>query len=149
MKTAETMATVRFEGRDIPMPEAIASSDELLKQALVPHLGAEIANASISRETKDERMIVTLVKRAGPKGNRLLEALIAAPEAVNPALGLGWMVKWNDARGSLQLPQLIDLQPAIEEAIKVCDLEDRHTSRAVASLKKADATTASHLIEGF
>ena len=149
MTPAEKMATVRFEGRDIPMPETIAASDELLKQALVPHLGAEIANATISRTTTDERMIVTLVKRAGPKGSHLLDALIAAPEAINPALGLGWMVKWNDARGTLQLPQLIDLQPALEEAIRACDLEDRHTSRAVASLTKADPTTASLLIEGF
>lgn len=149
MTTAEKMATVRFEGRTIPMPETIAASDELLKQALVPHLGAEIANASISRETRDEQMIVTLVKRAGPKGGRLLEALIEAPESINPALGLGWMVKWNDARGTLQLPQLIDLQPAIEAAIKVCDQEERHTQRSISSLTKADASVAPLLIEGF
>ena len=149
MNTAEKMATVRFEGRDIPMPETIASSDDLLKQALVPHLGAEIANASISRETKDDHMVVTLVKRAGPKGNRALESLIGSPEMVNPALGLGWMLKWNDARGSLQLADLLDLQPAIEKAITVCDCEERHTSRALSRLREADATVASQLIEGF
>src|SRR5450755_1175304 len=102
-KDISAMATVKFEGREIPMDDAIAGNDELLKQALLPHLGAEIANATISRENKEgQPMIITLVKKAGPKGSEVLDALIRAPERVNPVFALAWMIKWNEARDTMQ-----------------------------------------------
>ncbi|GCE32108.1 hypothetical protein KDA_75920 [Dictyobacter alpinus] len=144
------MATVKFEGRAIPMDDAIAGNDELLKQALLPHLGPEIANATVSREQKEgQAMVVTLVKKAGPKGSKVLDALIKAPEQVNPVFGLAWMIQWNEARGTIHFLDVMDLQPAIEAALQVGEHEEKHTSRAVNRLKKADPAISHQIIVGF
>ncbi len=94
-------------------------------------------------------MIVTLVKKAGPKGNAVLEALIRAPEQINPVFGLAWMLKWNEARESLQLLDLLDLQPAIEASLQRGEQEERHTRRAIGLLKKADAAASHQIVVGF
>ena len=144
------MAIVKFEGREIPMDDTIAGNDELLRQALIPHLGAEIANATINRENKEgQPMVVTLVKKAGPKGSGVLDALIKAPEQVNPVFGLAWMIQWNEARGKMQFLDVLDLQPAIEAALQVGEKEEKHTSRAVSQLKKADPAVLHQIIVGF
>ena len=63
------MATIKLEGQEIQLPDAIAQNDEQLKQALTPFY-PEMANADIRRETnsKTGQLTVSLVKRAGPKG---------------------------------------------------------------------------------
>lgn len=144
------MAMVIFEGRTIPLDDAIAGDNELLKLALIPHLGAEIANATISRENKEgQPMRVTLVKKAGPKGNTALEALKQAPEHINPVFGLAWKIRQEEAREGLLLLDLLDLQPAIEKALQQGEREEQHTSRAVRLLKKADAAPSRQIIIGF
>lgn len=63
------MATIKLEGQEIQLPDAIAQNDEQLKLALTPFY-PEMANADIRRETnpKTGQLTVSLVKRAGPKG---------------------------------------------------------------------------------
>jgi hypothetical protein len=144
------MAIIKFEGREIPMDETIAGNDELLKQALIPHLGAEIANATINRQQAEgQPMTVTLVKKAGPKGSEVLDWLIRAPEQVNPVFGLAWMIKLQEARNPLQILDVQDLQPAIEAALRTGEQEEKHTSRALSFLKKADAAVSQQIVVGF
>jgi hypothetical protein len=144
------MALVKIEGREISLDDTIAGNDDLLKQALLPHL-AEVANATISREQKDGQMVVTLVKRAGPKGmHSVLAALYQVPEEVNPVFGLAWMIQWNEARHTMEFTHLMDLQPAIESAIKCGEGEEQHTSRALTHLKAATPIASRQLmIVGF
>ena len=62
-----TSATVKIEGQEFPLDVAIAADDHLLKAALSPHYPS-IKNAQISRETRDGRMMVSIVKKAEHKG---------------------------------------------------------------------------------
>ena len=55
------------EGQDVPLPADIAASDDLIRKALSPFY-PDVANAEIKRETKDGASVITVVKRAGPKG---------------------------------------------------------------------------------
>jgi hypothetical protein len=147
------MATVKFEGRDIPMDDTIAGSDELLKQALIPHLGPEIANATISREQKEEGqpLVVTLVKRAGPKGAFVgFAGLLQAPERINPVFGVAWMLRWNDARGTLDLLELLELQALVDATLAQGADEERHAQRALQRLKQAPALALpAQVVVGF
>jgi hypothetical protein len=49
------------------LPADIAASDDLIRKALSPYY-PDVANADIRRETKDGASVITVVKRAGPKG---------------------------------------------------------------------------------
>ena len=143
--------TVIYEGHEIPLDDTIAASDDLLKQALLPHLGAEIANAQITRTTKENQPVVTLTKRAGPKGSipQVLDAFRQAPERINPTYGLACMLKWNEARGALDFQGLLDLQPAIETALAQGEQEETHTRQVVSRMRQAPAVTSKSLIIGF
>ncbi len=58
---------IHLEGQVIPLPAHIAESDELIRKALVPYYEG-VATATIRRETKDGAPLITVVKRADPKG---------------------------------------------------------------------------------
>lgn len=146
------MATVRFEGRDIPMDDTIAGDDDLLKQALMPHLGPEIANAQVSREQKEgQPMVVTLVKRAGPKGACAgFAGLLQAPERINPVFGVAWMLRWNDARGTLDFMALLELQALVDATLAQGADEEQHAQRALQRLKQAPALALpAQVVVGF
>jgi hypothetical protein len=63
----ETMAVIKIEGQEFELETALAQDDKLLKTVLQPHFSS-IENANITRETKDGRLTVTIVKRAQHKG---------------------------------------------------------------------------------
>lgn len=64
----ETMAVVKIEGQEFNLEAALAQDDKLLKTVLQPHFSG-VENANITRETKDGRLTVTIVKRAQHKGS--------------------------------------------------------------------------------
>lgn len=63
----EPKATIRIEGQEFELDAALAQEDKTLKVVLQPHF-ASIENANITREVKDEKLTVTIVKRAQHKG---------------------------------------------------------------------------------
>jgi hypothetical protein len=63
----EMMAVLKIEGQEFELESALAQDDKLLKTVLQPHFSS-IENANITRETKDGRLTVTIVKRAQHKG---------------------------------------------------------------------------------
>jgi hypothetical protein len=63
----ETMAVVKIEGQEFELEAALAENDKLLKTVLQPHFSG-VENANITRETKDGRLTVTIVKKAQHKG---------------------------------------------------------------------------------
>jgi hypothetical protein len=63
----ETMAVVKIEGQEFELEAALAQDDKLLKTVLQPHFSG-VENANITRETKDGRLTVTIVKKAQHKG---------------------------------------------------------------------------------
>lgn len=65
----EPKATIKIEGQEFELDAALAQEDKTLKVVLQPHF-ASIENAYITREVKDGKLTVTIVKRAQHKGAR-------------------------------------------------------------------------------
>ena len=63
----EPKATIKIEGQNFELDAALAQEDKTLKVVLQPHF-ASIENANITREVKDGKLTVTIVKRAQHKG---------------------------------------------------------------------------------
>jgi len=61
-------ATIKIEGQSFDLDASLAQEDKTLKVVLQPHF-ASIENANITREVKDGKLTVTIVKRAHHKGN--------------------------------------------------------------------------------
>ncbi len=144
------MATIKLSdnGQTFTLPDEIAGDDERLRNALKPFY-PEMANAEIRRETKDDGLIVTVVKRAGPKGAGILPALLAAPEHLNPALDLAWQLEHREIAASLELTELLALQPAIEQAIAAGEAEVKQIEITLRILKKALPVPGSHPPHGL
>jgi len=62
-------ATIKIEGQEFELDASLAQDDKTLKVVLQPHF-ASIENANITREIKDGKLTVTIVKRAQHKGYR-------------------------------------------------------------------------------
>jgi len=60
-------ATIKIEGQTFELDALLAQEDKTLKVVLQPHF-ASIENANITREVKDGKLSVTIVKRAQHKG---------------------------------------------------------------------------------
>lgn len=60
-------ATIKIEGQTFELDASLAQEDKTLKVVLQPHF-ASIENANITREVKEGKLSVTIVKRAQHKG---------------------------------------------------------------------------------
>ncbi len=65
----EPKATIKIEGKEFELDAALAQEDKTMKTVLQPHF-ASIENANITREVKDGKLTVSIVKRAQAKGSR-------------------------------------------------------------------------------
>ncbi len=63
----EAQAVIKIEGQEIELEAALAQDDKLLKTILQPYY-ATLENANITREIKDGKLTVSIVKRAQHKG---------------------------------------------------------------------------------
>ena len=60
-------ATIKIEGQEFELEAVLAQDDKLLKTVLQPHF-ASVENANITRDVKEGKLIVTIVKKAQHKG---------------------------------------------------------------------------------
>lgn len=65
----DAKATIKIEGQSFELDSALAQDDKTLTVVLQPHF-ASIENANITREVKDGKLTVTIVKKAQHKGHR-------------------------------------------------------------------------------
>lgn len=63
----EPQATIKIEGQSFELEACLAQDDKLLKTVLQPHF-ASIENANITRDVKEGKLTVTIVKKAQHKG---------------------------------------------------------------------------------
>lgn len=63
----DRQATIKIEGQEFELETALAGDDKLLKTVLQPHFSS-VENASITREIKNGRLHVCIVKKAQHKG---------------------------------------------------------------------------------
>lgn len=66
-QVTDSMATIKIEGQTFELDAGLAQEDKTLKVVLQPHF-ASVENANITREVKDGKLTVTIVKRAQHKG---------------------------------------------------------------------------------
>lgn len=158
------MITIHIDGQTFALPEVVAAKDELLKAALAPFV-PWIANAQIERKEKDGAMVVSVIKRADWKGYTLcvsevegnaravINALIASPEEVNPAITL-WRklqaeMDVNDPARPVDPGLLIELEPLIGEALTAGEQQVAAVQQALARLVECAPTAATRLPLGF
>ncbi|MFZ1700893.1 MAG: hypothetical protein WBO10_12555 [Pyrinomonadaceae bacterium] len=68
-QVTDAKATIKIEGQGFELDAALAQDDKTLRVVLQPHF-ASIENANITREVKDGKLTVTIVKKAQHKGCR-------------------------------------------------------------------------------
>ena len=64
----EQMAVVKIEGQEFEIEASLAQDDKTIKMVLQPHFSS-VENANITREVKDGKLTVTIVKKAQHKGH--------------------------------------------------------------------------------
>lgn len=69
----EQLAVVKIEGQEFKLEASLAQDDKTIKMVLQPHFSS-IENAIITREVKDGKLTVTIVKKAQHKGHRHVSA---------------------------------------------------------------------------
>jgi len=67
VQITDPKATIKIEGQTFELDASLAQEDKTLKVVLQPHF-ASIENANITRDVKDGKLSVTIVKRAQHKG---------------------------------------------------------------------------------
>ena len=63
----EPNATIKIEGQEFELETILAEDDKMLKTVLQPHFSS-VENANITREVKNGKLIVSIVKKAQHKG---------------------------------------------------------------------------------
>lgn len=144
------MITIQIDGQQFPLPDEIAAKDELLQAALAPFV-PWIANAQIDRTEKDGAMVVSVIKRADWKGNgsAVVDALIASPDGMNPAVAL-WMQMQMQGQIDAQDPgAILALEPTITAAIDAGDKEIVSVHQALTRLVECAPVPATRIPLGF
>ena len=150
------MATVKIEGQEYEIEDAIANggtsvqeSDQLLRDALRPNF--EIAAGAVfQRETRNDKLYITLVKQPGPKGALgVLQRILDAPASINPAMALACELHMLEARGALDLEALLAVQPRIDQAVRRGTAEERAIREALHVLASAPAVKGSDVPVGL
>lgn len=65
----DDFALILIEGQEFEIERVLAEDDNLLKTVLQPHFSS-LENANITREVKNGKLTVRIVKRAQSKGGR-------------------------------------------------------------------------------
>ncbi len=63
----ERTAIIKIEGQELELEAALAQDDKMLKAVLQPYYSS-VENASITRDVKEGKLTVTIVKKAQHKG---------------------------------------------------------------------------------
>ncbi len=63
----EQMAVIKIEGQEFELEAVLAQDDKTLKTVLQPHFSS-LENANITRDVKEGKLHVSIVKKAQAKG---------------------------------------------------------------------------------
>ena len=151
MQTQVQEHAVEIDGQIVPVDSRTAATDESIRQALRGFY-PEIANATITRRTEGTRELISIVKRAGPKGasdegadvRRVLARLRAIPTTENPAIQLAREL--DEAPDAHESPET---RRRIEDAVITCEQEARATARALMLLNAQQPTRSRSVPAGF
>lgn len=145
---------VSVEGQTIPVPEEIGASDEAVKRALTPFY-PEVANALITRVTKDETVTINVIKKAGSKGAGALTGagalatLLAREGGQNPAIALYQEIHLAEIHGQMDPYTLLELDARIERALEIGERQGEQVRAALRRLQGSRAQAAGAVVLGF
>ena len=161
---------VVIDNQEIPLDAETAASDHEIRQSL-RWCYPEIANSTINRRTEGEREIITIIKRAGTKGNAACAGTVKtefgtseitrrtlrdvcselrhAPEEINPAVEFAYALRARIASGELTLTDLILLGEEMQGAIEAGESEEKRVEQARTRLVRAPAVAAPFVPTGF
>jgi hypothetical protein len=146
------MAIVRIDGREMEIDDEIAKSDEKLR-AVFTMYHAAYANADIQRKEETGQLIVTVIKRAGPKGvgimDNVVNALKETPEYLNPALQMRYELEELGSKGEIAVEIRLSMHKKIEEAKMIGEKQLNLISSSVKSLMAASPIPSINVPEGF
>jgi len=142
--TVQAVAVI--EGQRIPLPAEIAASDDLIRRALAPFY-PDAANAQLSRAEQDGVLTVTVVKRAGSKGN-LLGYLQMCPGGKNPVIALYEAIRGSDL-AALDAYAQLELAHRVEQALAEGEAQGEAVRRSAHRLAPAAPQLAPGLLLGF
>lgn len=128
------MATVKIEGMERKVDDAIAKDDASLRD-LLSTVFPDAKTAEFKRTTVNGQLIVTVNKQPGKKGG-LVEDLLSAEEAENPCVTLSRKLA---ARPKLRLTHILAMQGEIVEVRDQGRIEESAQEHAISTLTAADA----------
>lgn len=137
------MALIKLagDGQEIPMDDAIANNDDLLKRALTPFY-PEMANAQIRREQIAGQLVVSLVKQAGSKGSPAVLPMLATSLALDdatqqaPTATLVATASPNSGEAATFAPDSVEGAAPSEEGDDVLRLETSKRGQVVSEMRR-------------
>ncbi len=142
------MIQVSIDGQNFPLPDEIGGKDDLLRTALAPFV-PWIVNAQIQRQEEGGNTLVTVIKRADTKGTAgsVLQALVAAPQQMNPAIEL-----WTRLQQEVKLDDpgaMVEWQPVIAQAIEDGEREIQEVQASMQYLAECAPVPVARIPLGF
>ena len=137
-----------LEGQEIPLSDEVAATDDTLRNAMIPFF-PEVGTADIRREEKNGITEIRMVKRAGTKGNVVIQSLIDSNSEVNPALSLSWQLKELERSGDLDIDKLIGFQQQITNAITTGEDWEKTVTDTLKALSKCQPIPSSVQVTGI
>lgn len=144
------MAQIKIEGQTINLDDEIAESDDTLRAALqVNWPDAKTATFTRVDKRKDGgQLVVTVAKKAGTKGS-VIDALLGAPEAINPAIAMSEQIAALDAAGQLDPEAIQAMMPQIEATAETGQRDLHAVDVAKHALLDAPSLPAAEIPMGF
>lgn len=159
------MAVVYVDKKPVTLDDEIVGLgvDAVRAALAVDFPGVENADIRIEQpKAAGAPATVTVSKRAAPKSapegqgdplpaavGRVLEALAAAPDYVNPAILMAAAVMQADARGDAEFLDRAARRGDVERAVAAGEREQRAVHKALAKLGHAKPTTSKFVPLGF
>ena len=142
----EQTALVKIEGQEFELEASLAQDDKTIKMVLQPHFSS-VENANITREVKDGKLTVTIVKKAQHKGTETspLEILRSEAEQINPAILLADELMRKDAS---ELLSTEDIELA-QTVVTYGRHEIENVQRQLAALISTPASSSAYIPVGF
>ena len=137
-----------LEGQVIDLSDEVAATDDTLRNAFVPFF-PEMGTADIRRQEKDGIVEIRMTKRAGTKGNAVMQSLIDSAVDINPALELTWQLKQLERSNALSIEELISFQEQISNAIDVGEDWERNINHSLESLSICQPIPSSVQVTGI
>lgn len=140
------MAEIRIEGQVITLADDIAADDAKLRATLVA-VSPVAATCEIVRAREGDKLVVSLIKRAGTKGSavdEIVDAFRRAPTRLQPVFGL---IKRSSSAAIAAGEVPTDAE--ITTALQAADAEHTAVSSTVRRLIEASVTASNTVPPGF